>query len=160
MGILFLFLYILFKFIPVTILFLDYKLEKKEKKKDISLNKELNNFHKALNILGYGLLICSLLMPFYQKYLLLIILFELLVIWYYLWLSDKRVYIGKATIYLRGKHYRLKKINNASYNNKILIFHLENEIIKMKRPQLTDEYIQRNLIKELSKRNNQKRKKQ
>lgn len=147
----FLIIYIM-KAIPVVTVALDYRMEKKQISTDTTLTKELTTLHKTENIIAYILIVASLLFPYRNGYYLIALVFSFAVSAYYLWCSDKRVYIGRKNIYLRGKEYAFKTINKASYENDILLFNTKDQTIKMKHPQLSKVFIEKKFINEINKR--------
>lgn|GEM_PF-1409375 len=140
------------KILPIILIYLDYTMEKKQKKANNTLAKELSSMQKTLSIIAYLLIIIALLLPTKNQMYYIALSFGILVTCYYFWYSDKRVYIANNLIYLRGKEYPFKQITAVSYENKKLEFSTKETTVTMKYPFLLDEFIEKRFINQVSKR--------
>ena len=140
------------KILPIILIYLDYTMEKKQKKTNNTLAKKLSSTQKTLSIIAYLLIIIALLLPTKNQMYYIALSFGILVTCYYFWYSDKRVYIANNYIYLRGKGYPFKQITAVSYENKKLEFSTKETTVTMKYPFLLDEFIEKRFINQVSKR--------
>ena len=147
----------LFLRLLILILFItDVRMTRKIKAQDVTLHRELSSSQKVQRILYYILLVIGLIVPFDWPYLIV----TLISLAYFFYYTDREIYIGSTSMYFRAVFYEYKRIENISFNQHILQFDYKNEHIKLSRPLIDENLLEKEVVQEINKRiaNAEKRK--
>ncbi len=120
----------------------DFMMNRKMKKKDTSLIRELNDKQSNLQFAFYFIVMAGLLMPLQSVYLFVTIPSLIFFFWY----TDKEIYYNTHSMYFRGRYFEFKKIKNFTYENKTFEFDYGQEHIKLVKPFLDEGVLKRDIV--------------
>lgn len=144
------------RFLLIILFITDLRMTYKLKKSDTTLHRELSAGQKRERVLYYMVLVIGLVVPFDLVYLI----FVLLAFAYFFYFTDREIYVNRNAMYFRAQYYEFKRIENLTYEKHVLSFDYQNEHIKLSRPLLDDNMMEREVIHKVKKlkENSEKRK--
>lgn len=136
------------RFIFLTLFVTDIFMKRKFQKNETTFGRSLSEKQKVINMLFYFIMAIGIFAPFEPIYLLVTI--PAMIFFFYF--TDKEIYVSTHELYLRGKKFEFKKMENFSYENKTIEFDYEKEHVKLSHPFITEGMIQRDIVYKMEKK--------
>jgi len=135
------------RFILLILYVSDIMMNRKNKKRDNTLRRQLSSSQNKWKFAFHFIVMTGLLLPFDPIFILVTIG---VLVFFFIY-TDREVYININSIYFRARYFEFKKIKNFTYENNTFEFDYNDEHIKLVKPFLDENFIQREIIHRIEK---------